>query len=80
MPKERETPSLSFLFTSPCRRAGRTRGRKKGDEFLMIAVFRMLDLLLFYILPESVLIPILCGAEHLLFAGINLFLCRGLVQ
>nr|YP_010571551.1 NADH dehydrogenase subunit 4 [Salix integra]UZG93213.1 NADH dehydrogenase subunit 4 [Salix integra] len=26
-------------------------------EFLMIAVFRMLDLLLFYVLPESVLIP-----------------------
>lgn len=49
-------------------------------EFLMIAVFRMLDLLLFYVLPESVLIPMLCGAEHLLFAGIKLFLCRGLVQ
>ncbi|KAJ6874327.1 hypothetical protein NC651_032971 [Populus alba x Populus x berolinensis] len=31
MPKERETPSLSFLFTSPCCRAGGTRGRKKGD-------------------------------------------------
>ncbi|KAG0536165.1 hypothetical protein BDA96_03G041000 [Sorghum bicolor] len=25
-------------------------------------------------------IPMLCGAEHLLFAGIKLFLCRGLVQ
>lgn len=49
-------------------------------EFLMIAVFCMLDLLLFYVLPESVLIPMLCGAEHLLFAGIKLFLCRGLVQ
>ncbi|KAE9584084.1 putative NADH:ubiquinone reductase (H(+)-translocating) (mitochondrion) [Lupinus albus] len=49
-------------------------------EFLMIAVFRMLDPLLFYVLPESVLIPMLCGAEHLLFAGIKLFLCRGLVQ
>ncbi|KAI3671739.1 hypothetical protein L1987_87148 [Smallanthus sonchifolius] len=40
-------------------------------EFLMIAVFRMLDPLLFYVLPESVLIPMLCGAEHLIFAGIN---------
>ncbi|KAK9982094.1 hypothetical protein SO802_035172 [Lithocarpus litseifolius] len=49
-------------------------------EFLMIAVFCMLDPLLFYVLPESVLIPMLCGAEHLLFAGIKLFLCRGLVQ
>ncbi|WVY92811.1 hypothetical protein V8G54_000113 (mitochondrion) [Vigna mungo] len=49
-------------------------------EFLMIAVFRMLDPLLFYVLPESVLIPMLCGAEHLLFAGIKLFLCRGLVH
>ncbi|KAF8364966.1 hypothetical protein HHK36_031416 (mitochondrion) [Tetracentron sinense] len=49
-------------------------------EFLMIAVFRMLDPLLFYVLPESVPIPMLCGAEHLLFAGIKLFLCRGLVQ
>ncbi|KAH0447490.1 hypothetical protein IEQ34_023680 [Dendrobium chrysotoxum] len=49
-------------------------------EFLMIAVSRMLDPLLFYVLPESVPIPMLCGAEHLLFAGIKLFLCRGLVQ
>ncbi len=49
-------------------------------EFLMIAVFCMLDPLLFYVLPESVPIPMLCGAEHLLFAGIKLFLCRGLVQ
>nr|GEY76751.1 NADH dehydrogenase subunit 4, mitochondrial [Tanacetum cinerariifolium] len=49
-------------------------------EFLMIAVFRMLDPLLFYVLPESVLIPMLCGAEHLIFDGIKLFLCRGLVQ
>ncbi|CAH2065546.1 unnamed protein product, partial [Thlaspi arvense] len=49
-------------------------------EFLMIAVFRMLDLLLFYVFPESVPIPILCGAEYLIFAGIKLFLCRGLVQ
>jgi NADH-ubiquinone oxidoreductase chain 4 len=48
-------------------------------EFLMIAVFRMLDPLLFYVLPESVLIPMLCGAEHLLFAG-KIFLCRSLVQ
>jgi NADH:ubiquinone oxidoreductase subunit 4 (subunit M) len=46
----------------------------------MIAVFCMLDLLLFYVFFESVLIPMLCGAEHLLFAGIKLFLCRGLVQ
>lgn len=38
-------------------------------EFLMIAVFCMLDLLLFYVFFESVLIPMLCGAEHLLFAG-----------
>ncbi|KAJ0440324.1 putative NADH:ubiquinone reductase (H(+)-translocating) (mitochondrion) [Helianthus annuus] len=30
-------------------------------EFLMIAVFRMLDPLLFYVLPESVLIPMLPG-------------------
>ncbi|CAN1142434.1 NADH-ubiquinone oxidoreductase chain 4 [Linum perenne] len=49
-------------------------------EFLMIVVFRMLDLLLFYDLPESMLIPMLCGAKHLLFAGIKFFLCRGLVQ
>ncbi|KAK8937090.1 NADH-ubiquinone oxidoreductase chain 4 [Platanthera zijinensis] len=49
-------------------------------EFLMIAVSRMLDPLLFYVLPESMPIPMLCGAEHLLFAGIKLFLCRGLVQ
>nr|UTM91946.1 NADH dehydrogenase subunit 4 [Gastrodia angusta]WNH36719.1 NADH dehydrogenase subunit 4 [Gastrodia angusta] len=32
-------------------------------EFLMIAVSRMLDPLLFYVLPESVPIPMLCGAE-----------------
>ncbi|KAF6169504.1 hypothetical protein GIB67_013204 [Kingdonia uniflora] len=38
-------------------------------EFLMIAVFRMLDPLLFYVLPESVPIPMLCGASYLLFAG-----------
>lgn len=49
-------------------------------EFLMIAVFCMLDLLLFYVFFESVLIPMLCGAKHLLFAGRKLFLCRGLVQ
>lgn len=49
-------------------------------EFLMIAVFRMLDLLLFYVFPESVPIPMLCGAEYLIFAGRKLFLCRGLVQ
>lgn len=39
-------------------------------SFLMIAVFCMLDLLLFYVFFESVLIPMLCGAEHLLFAGL----------
>ena len=49
-------------------------------EFLMIPVFCMLDPLLFYVLPESVPIPMLCGAEHHLFAGIKPFLCRGLVQ
>ena len=49
-------------------------------EFLMIAVSCMLDPLLFYVLSESVLIPMLCGAQHLLFAGRKLFLCRGLVQ
>jgi len=35
----------------------------------MIAVFCMLDLLLFYVFFESVLIPMLCGAEHLIFAA-----------
>ncbi|KAH0694253.1 hypothetical protein KY285_021350 [Solanum tuberosum] len=40
-------------------------------EFIMIVVFCILDLLLFYVLPESVLIPMLCGAEYLLFAGIK---------
>nr|XP_045087806.1 NADH-ubiquinone oxidoreductase chain 4-like [Aegilops tauschii subsp. strangulata] len=49
-------------------------------EFLMIPVPSMLDTLLFYVLSESVPIPVLCGAEHLLFVGIKLFLCRGLVQ
>ncbi|KAG8369218.1 hypothetical protein BUALT_Bualt15G0128400 [Buddleja alternifolia] len=44
----------------------------------MIAVFCMLHPLLFYVLPESVPIPMLCGAEHPLFAGIKLFLCRDL--
>ncbi|KAK8925780.1 NADH-ubiquinone oxidoreductase chain 4 [Platanthera zijinensis] len=46
-------------------------------EFLMIVVSRMLDPLLFYVLPKSVTIPILCGAEHLLFAGIKLFPLQG---
>lgn len=41
-------------------------------EFLMITVFCMLDLILFYVFFESVLIPMLCGAEHLLFAGTKL--------
>ncbi|XP_052157786.1 NADH-ubiquinone oxidoreductase chain 4-like [Oryza glaberrima] len=49
-------------------------------EFLMIVVSYMLDPLLFYVLSESVPIPMLCRAEHLLFAGIKLFLCRGLLQ
>ncbi|KAM3360847.1 NADH-ubiquinone oxidoreductase chain 4 [Capsicum galapagoense] len=49
-------------------------------EFIMIAVFCMLDLLLFYVLPESVLISMLCGAEYILFARIKPFLCRCLVQ
>lgn len=49
-------------------------------EFLMISVFCMLDPLLFYVFFESVPIPMLCGANYLLFAGIKLFLCRGLVQ
>ena len=35
----------------------------------MIAVFFMLDLLLFDVFFESVLIPILCGAKHLIFAA-----------
>ncbi|GFP88923.1 NADH-ubiquinone oxidoreductase chain 4 [Phtheirospermum japonicum] len=47
-------------------------------EFLMIVVFCILDLVLFYVFPESVPIPMLCGAEHPLFAGIKLFLCRAL--
>jgi NADH-ubiquinone oxidoreductase chain 4 len=38
-------------------------------ESFMIAVFCMLDLLLFYVFSESVLIPMLCGAEHLIFAA-----------
>ena len=38
-------------------------------EFLMISVFCMLDPLLFYVLSESVSIPMLCGAEHPGFAG-----------
>ncbi|VAI78505.1 unnamed protein product [Triticum turgidum subsp. durum] len=49
-------------------------------EFVMIAVSCMLDPLLFYVLSESMAIPMLCGVEHLLFTGIKLFLCRGLVQ
>ncbi|KAI4984212.1 hypothetical protein ZWY2020_047910 [Hordeum vulgare] len=50
------------------------------DEFLMITVSCMLDPLLFYVLAESVPIPMLCGDEHLLFAGIKIFLCMGLVK
>ncbi|KAL2470902.1 Uncharacterized protein Adt_39038 [Abeliophyllum distichum] len=42
-------------------------------EFLMIAMFCMLDPLIFYVLPESMSIPMLCGAEHPLFARIKLF-------
>ncbi|KAF4394145.1 hypothetical protein G4B88_000656 [Cannabis sativa] len=48
-------------------------------KFLIIVVFCMLDPLRFYALPESMLIPMLCGAEHLLFVGIKFFLYRGLV-
>ncbi|GJU47486.1 NADH dehydrogenase subunit 4, partial [Tanacetum coccineum] len=86
-------PGLKEEESQPCRKADRRVGwsgmRSYGKEyitaslireFLMIAVFRMLDPLLFYVLPESVLIPMLCGAEHLIFAGIKLFLCRGLVH
>jgi hypothetical protein len=38
-------------------------------ESFMIIVFCMLDLLLFYVFFESVLIHVLCGAEHLIFAA-----------
>jgi NADH-ubiquinone oxidoreductase chain 4 len=38
-------------------------------ESCMLAVFCMLDLLLFYVFFESVLIPMLCGAEHPVSAG-----------
>ncbi len=38
-------------------------------ESFMIAVFCMLDLLLFYVFFESVLIPMLCGVEHLIFTA-----------
>jgi NADH-ubiquinone oxidoreductase chain 4 len=38
-------------------------------ESFMIVVFCMLDLLLFYVFFESVLIPMLCGAEDLIFAA-----------
>ena len=34
-------------------------------EFIMIVVSCMLDPLLFYVLPESVSIPMLCEAKHL---------------
>ncbi len=37
-------------------------------ESFMIVVFCMLDLLLFYVFFEKVLILMLCGAEHLIFA------------
>jgi len=36
IPKAKETPSLSFLFTSPCRRAGGTQGRKKKDPINLL--------------------------------------------
>lgn len=48
-------------------------------EFLMMAVFRMPDLSLSHVFSESVLIPMLCGAEHPPFAG-SFPLCRSLVQ
>jgi NADH-ubiquinone oxidoreductase chain 4 len=38
-------------------------------ESFMIVVFCMLELLLFYVFFESVLIPMLCGVEHLIFAA-----------
>uniref|UniRef100_A0A0R0C7N6 NADH-ubiquinone oxidoreductase chain 4 n=1 Tax=Glycine max TaxID=3847 RepID=A0A0R0C7N6_SOYBN len=38
-------------------------------ESFMIAVFRMPDLLSSYVFSESVLIPMLCGVEHLIFAA-----------
>ncbi len=38
-------------------------------ESFTIAMFCMLDLLLFYVFFESVLIPMLCEAEHLIFAA-----------
>lgn len=41
-----------------------------GESF-MIAVFRTPDILLPYVFSESVLIPMLCGAESLIFAGIK---------
>ncbi|KAG5610393.1 hypothetical protein H5410_021674 [Solanum commersonii] len=36
-------------------------------EFIIIVVFCILDLSLFYVLPESVIIPMLCGAEGIRF-------------
>jgi NADH:ubiquinone oxidoreductase subunit 4 (subunit M) len=39
------------------------------SESFMIAVFCMLDLLVFYVFFESVLIPMLCEVDHLIFAA-----------
>ena len=36
-------------------------------ESFMIAMFCMLDLLLFYVFSKSILIPMLCGVERLIF-------------
>ena len=37
-------------------------------DFFTIAVFCILDLLLVYVFLESVLIHMMCGADHLIFA------------
>lgn len=50
-----------------------------GESF-MIAVSRMPDISLPYVFPESVSIPMLCGAEPLIFAGIKPSAGRSLVQ
>lgn len=57
-----------------------TLGHNSNLEILISDAFSMLDLLLFHVFCKSVLIPIFCGAEHLLFARRKVFLCRGLVQ
>jgi NADH-ubiquinone oxidoreductase chain 4 len=47
-------------------------------DFFMIVVFCMLDFLLFYVFFESVLIPMLCGVEHLMFVVQNVTSIRAL--